>query len=294
MNDKFTYADFLKRFSTEDKCLDEIKNLCYPEGITCPKCKKVTNFYKLKGRKAYSCEFCRTQIYPLKGSIFEKTTTPLQYWLYVMYSMIQSKSGMSAKQIQRELGVTYKTAWRMAHQIRKLMDENDGTTLGGDVEIDETYIGGKPRKHEFGEGVKDKEAVMGMVERNGKVVMEHLKEGTGKWALLEPIADHVKKDARIFTDENPGYYQLQKLGYNHYVVNHKKNYRIGEIYTQNAENLWSHLKRGIYGTYRHVSPQHLQDYVNEFGYRYNHRKEKGKMFNGLLSQLSSKEQKKKI
>jgi transposase-like protein len=288
--EQFTYSSFLKRFSTEEKCLEEIKNLRFPNGITCPKCKKVTNFYKLKRRKAYSCEFCRTQVYPLKDSIFEKTTTPLQYWLYVMYSMIQTKAGMSAKQIQRELGVTYKTAWRMAHQIRKLMNENDGGKLGGDVEIDETYIGGKGinRAKTWHGNEKLKEPVMGLVQRNGKAIMTRM-DGFGKPSYLEPIKQYVSPKARLFTDENHCYYQLKKEGFNHYSINHKEHFRVGEVHTQNAENLWSHLKRGIYGTYRHVSPKHLQKYVDEFAYRYNHRKEKGAMFNVLLSQLSSKD-----
>lgn len=143
MNDKFTYADFLKRFSTEDKCLEEIKNLRFPNGIECPECEKITKFYKVKGRTAYACEFGGHQVFPLAGTIFEKSTTPLKLWFYAMFIMTKTKAGISAKQLERELGVTYKTAWRMFHQIRKLMADTDVNPLEGIVEVDETYIGGK-------------------------------------------------------------------------------------------------------------------------------------------------------
>ena len=144
MTGKFSLKEFLLKFPNDDICLEEIKNLRYPDGVTCPKCQKITKFYKIKGRPGYACEFGGTTVYPLAGTILEKTTTPLQYWFYAMYLMTKTRSGISAKQLQRELGVTYKTAWRMFKQIRMLMaDDSSSDPLVGIVEVDETFVGGK-------------------------------------------------------------------------------------------------------------------------------------------------------
>lgn len=283
--DKFTISDFLKRYSSSDKCLEEIKNLRYPNGIECRKCKKVTKHYKIKGRMQYACSNCGTHIAPLSGTIFEKTTTPLTSWFYAMFLLINTRAGISAKQLQRELGVTYKTAWRIAKQIRTLMSDVDIKFDDGIVEVDETYVGGKPRLHEWGgDGVASKEVIMGMVQRDGKVFLKHV-EGTGKWAVIEQIKAHIDPKARIITDEWPSYTQLKKQGYAHDVINHKKHYARGDIYTQNIENVWSHLKRGIYGVYRHVSKKYLQAYADEFAFRYNNRKISQKMFKTLLERI---------
>ncbi len=183
MINKFTLPQFLKRFPTDDSCLEELKVLQYPDGVLCSVCKKVTNYYKLKNRMAYSCEFCRTQMYPLAGTIFEKTSTSLRLWFYAMYLMTQTRAGISAKQLERELGVTYKTAWRMFKQIRMLMAQSNGGLLSGIVEIDETYIGGKGknRARNWTQGIEgeEKEIVMGMVERQGKAYLKHI-PNTGK------------------------------------------------------------------------------------------------------------------
>ena len=133
--EKFSLAVFLKKYSIDDKCLEAIKKLRYPNGITCPDCQKITNFYKVTGRTAYACEFGGYQVFPLAGTIFEKTTTPLQYWFYAIYLMIQTRAGISAKQLQRELGVTYKTAHRMFKLIRTLMTNTDDNILTGTVKV---------------------------------------------------------------------------------------------------------------------------------------------------------------
>lgn len=143
MNDKFTLGYFLKKYSTDDKCLEEIKRLRWPNGIECKECEKVTKHYKVKNRTSYACGFCGSHAYPLAGTIFEKTTTPLKLWFYTMFLMIKTRCGVSAKQIERELGVTYKTAWRIAKQIGILMADIDGSPPDGEVEVDETFIGGK-------------------------------------------------------------------------------------------------------------------------------------------------------
>ncbi|HSW96297.1 MAG TPA: transposase [Candidatus Saccharimonadales bacterium] len=137
MASTLTFKQFCSRFSDEDVCLEEIKRLQYPKGVYCIDCDKTTKHYKLKKRAAYSCKFCRRQIYPLAGTIFEKTTTPLLYWFYAMFLMTHTKAGISIKQLQRELGVTYKTAWRMFHQIKMLMKQNNGDLLSGKIEMED-------------------------------------------------------------------------------------------------------------------------------------------------------------
>ncbi|KKP86608.1 MAG: ISSpo3, transposase [Candidatus Roizmanbacteria bacterium GW2011_GWA2_35_8] len=248
--DKFTISDFLNRYSTSDKCLEEIKNLRFPEGIKCIVCKKVTN----------------------------------HSWFYAMFLMINTRAGISSKQLQRELGVTYKTAWRIGKQIRTLMAD-DIKFEDGVVEIDETFVGGKPRMKERWD-TKTKEVVMGMVQRDGKAYLRHI-ENTGKWALLEQIQAHVSPKVRVMTDQYFGYVQLKKHGYKHKSVNHRITYVTkNDVHTQNIENVWSHLKRGIYGVYRHVSKKYLQAYADEFAFRYNNRKSSGQMFFNLLRQVS--------
>ena len=282
--DKFTISDFLKRYATSEKCLEEIKNIRFPDGIKCKTCKKVTNHYKVKDRLQYACSTCRTQTAPLSGTIFQKTSTPLTSWFYAMFLMINTRAGISSKQLQRELGVTYKTAWRIGKQIRTLMAD-DINFKDGIVEIDETFIGGKPRMKERWD-TKTKEVVMGMVQRDGKAYLRHI-ENTGKWALLEQIQDHVSPKVRVVTDQYSGYVQLKKHGYKHDFVNHGVTYVTKkDVHTQNIENVWSHLKRGIYGVYRHVSKKYLQAYADEFAFRYNNRKSSGTMFFNLLKQTS--------
>ena len=283
---KLTLGQFLKRFPDDAACLEEIKNMRYPDDSICPHCQKESKFYRITDRTAYSCQFCRGHVYPLAGTIFEKTTTPLRLWFYAMFMMIQTRAGVSAKTLQRELGVTYKTAWRMFKQIRMLMAQ-EPSLLTGTIEIDETYVGGKGsnRRYVWHGNEKPKEIVMGFVQRDGIAYAKHI-EGTGKWALLEQIRENVDPKARIITDEYGGYIQLKKYGWRHDVVNHQNTYVIGDIHTQNTENLWSHIKRGITGVYRVVSKKYLQAYIDEYTFRYNHSEELGFMFNRLLLQVS--------
>ncbi|OGD94160.1 hypothetical protein A3A48_02785 [Candidatus Curtissbacteria bacterium RIFCSPLOWO2_01_FULL_37_9] len=287
-NSKFTISQFLKRFPNDDACLEEIKNLRWPDGlIPCEKCNKETKHYKLKGRTAYSCEFCRNQVYPLAGTIFDKSTTSLTLWFYAMYLMAQTRAGISAKQLQRELGTTYKTAWRIFKQIRTLMADTDGLSLNGIVEVDETFVGGKAtnRKTKFLDGQKPKEVVMGMIQRGGHAYFKHI-PNTGKWTLLNQIKENVSPRATIYSDEYGGYYHLPKFGYRHESVNHLLETVRGEVHTQNIENFWSHLKRGITGVYRVVSKKYLQCYVDEYAFRFNNRFAGGGMFDLLLRQIA--------
>lgn len=286
MDIKFTYKDFLNKYSTDDICLEEIKNMRFPNGIECKICKKLTKHYKRSDKKAYACEFCGTLVSPLAGTIFHKSSTSLRDWFMAIYLITQTRSGTSAMQLQRMLGCTYKTAWRIFKQIRMLMAENSITPLDGDVEVDETYIGGKGYNRMFVRhfNEKPKQIVMGMMKRQGNVYLK-LIENTGKWTIIEQIKAHISPEARILSDELPAYKQLRKNGYKHEFVNHKETYVVGDVHTQNIENMWSILKRGIYGVYRNVSKKYLQAYVDEYAYRFNHRKSGITMFNLLLNQV---------
>lgn len=279
MNDKFTVRQFNYRFPTEDACLEEIKILRFGETPACPNCGVINKFYKLKNRKAYSCSACRFQIYPLKGTIFEKSTTPLKDWFYAIYLMTQTRAGMSAKQLERMLGVTYKTAWRMFHQIRKLMAD-DGDMLIGEVEMDEAYFHPDTEKRSTAKA-NNSQVVLGMVERKGRAKVKHVRT-SGTRVLIPEIVGAVATIAQLYTDGYYSYKQLDKLGYSRKVINHaRREYVRGDVHTQNVENLWSNIKRGIYGVYRHVDPKYLQAYVDEYAFRYSNRNSPV-MFNQLL------------
>ena len=287
MNDKFTISQFLNRFPNDKACLEEIKNLRWPSGlIPCKECEKATPHYKVTGRKSYACQWCGSHIYPLARTIFDQSPTPLRLWFYAIYIMAQTRAGISAKQLQRELGVTYKTAWRMFKQIRMLMNDTTGTPLTGTVEMDETFVGGKAKNRTklWNPDTDMKEVVFGAVERGGKAYLKHV-PNTGKWTLLKQIQEHVSPKARVITDEYKSYTQLPRFGYRHDWVNHRWEHVRGDIHTQNIENVWSHLKRGIRGVYRVVSRKYLQAYVDEYAFRYNNRKVGGKMFDLILTQV---------
>src|SRR5579884_1965879 len=187
----FTYAEFLERFPSNEACLDYLRDRFYPDGTSCPKCDKPTRFRKIKKRSAYSCQWCGHHIYPTAGTIFEKTTVSLQLWFYAIFLMASTRCGISAKQLEREIGVSNKTALRMFRQIRTLLHEDD-ELLSGRVEIDETYVGG-PRKRKPGRPLSDdqkKTPVLGMVEREGRVLARVVPDARAL-SLMPLIKQHV-------------------------------------------------------------------------------------------------------
>lgn len=263
-----TIIQFHERFPDDDACLAEIFQNRNEGVIACLKCGSADNaYYKVKNRKCYECKDCGNQLHPLAGTIFHKSSTPLKQWFYAIFLFSKSKNGVSAMELQRQLGVTYKTAWRMAKQIRLLFDI-DGDKLDGHVEMDETYIGGRRRMHEK---FDNKTPVVGAVERKGQIVVK-VTEDASSTTLQRLLRQHVAIGTNLYTDEWRGYTRAKRLGYNHQTVNHSDfEWVDGVAYTNTIEGFWSQLKRSIRGTYGFVSPKYLQSYLDEFAYRYNHR-----------------------
>jgi transposase-like protein len=290
-----TVFDFERRFPDDAACLEELVRMLYPDGIKCPNCKKVTKHHRLKNRPAYSCQFCGHLEYPMKGTIFEGSSTSLKLWFYGMYLMASTRCGISAKQLEREVGVSYPTALRMFRQIRSLLDQGD-VLLGGTVEMDESYFGGKDKwKHERkrphkGTGGVTKTTVVGMVERGasgtkGKVVAK-VADGTGIRDLIPHAKQHVLPATTVYTDEWRAYRHLGGLGYDHSRINHSQGvYVSGDVHTNTIEGFWATVKRGIGGTYHSVSTKHLQSYLDEYAFRYNNRGTPDGMFNAFLGRI---------
>jgi transposase-like protein len=283
MAKKFTVDQFFKRFPDDETCLKHLFQTKYGETLDCPKCGKHGRFSKLTDMPAFQCSWCAYRIHPMVGTPFEKSRTPLQKWFYAMYLFTTSRHGVPAKELERQLGVTYKCAWRMGHEIRKYMGKVDGDgPLFGHVEADETYVGGKKKGGKTGRGT-DKAIVMGMAQRDGSIVTKII-PNVGASALHKAIWDNVVAGSRVSTDEWKGYRGIARLGYKHETVNHSmEEWARGDVHTNNLETFWSRLKNSIRGTHVHVSPKHLSKYLVEFEYRYNMRGDKAPvMFDRLL------------
>ncbi|MEX2162421.1 MAG: IS1595 family transposase [Anaerolineales bacterium] len=277
---KFTLKDFQKMFPDDDTCLDYIRHKKFPERIDCPACGKNSLFHHDRGRKSYSCDHCGFQISPTAGTIYHKSSTPLTVWFYVAYLMAQTRGGISAKQIERETGVTYKTAWRMCKEIRHALNE-DYSPFDGDVEMDESYFGG--RKHgKRGRGAAGKTPVFGIAQRGG-MVEARVVPNVRRISILPIVDANVARTAHIYTDEMHTYKALPSMGYTHDTIPHaEKIYVMGNVHTNTIEGFWSNVKNGIRGVYHAVSSKYLQSYLNEYSFRYNHRKDVTPMFWSFL------------
>lgn len=280
-----TIREFQERFPTEDSCLDHLMRVRFGERLTCFKCQREARYYRVKARRSFECEHCGYQVYPTAGTPFAKTRTSLRDWFYVMFLFCASRNGVAAKEVQRQLGVTYKTAWRMCRLIRDYMGSVDGDYPlgggGGMVEADKAFIGGKDRR-----GEDDKSVVLGMVERGGDVVTRVVRDRSGH-SVIPHILKWVRKGSRISTDEAMAFGALLSRGYQHETVNHSaKEYVRGDTHTNTIEGFWANVKRGISGTYVWVSKKHLQTYLREFEYRHNLRHAPYLMFEVLLRGFS--------
>jgi len=280
MSKNFTVTEFFKRFPDDDACLDHLMLVRHGKMLDCPKCGKHGKFSRIKKLPAYQCAWCGHHIHPMVGTPFEKSRTPLQKWFYAMYLFTTSRHGVPAKELQRQLGVTYKTAWRMGHEIRKYMANTDGDSgLSGHVEVDEAYIGGKddqvgrPTIHK-----SKKIGVLGMVQRGGNVITRVITK-----TLIPHIIGNIENGSTISSDELHAYKVLKSHGYVHGFVKHRFEQWVNGIHhTNTIEGFWSHLKKSISGTHIHVSRQHLDKYLGEFEYRYNMRDVPELMFHRLL------------
>jgi transposase len=255
---KYTISQFLREFSSDDVCLSYLfKNKC-------PKCPS-KRFYRIKDRPAFICNQGH-HIHPLKGTIFEKTRTPLVSWFYVIYLFSVSKNGVAAKEVQRHLGVTYKTAWRMGHQIRKLMKQDPSEVLFGTVEIDELFVGGRRRTS----SKRKKVPIYGLIQRGG-LAKTFVTDSVNKTTATKILRDHVMYGSNLNTDDAT-IYRATGRNYNHtFTVHSRFQYVDGDTHTNTIEGSWGQLKRSFHGTYHYVSKRHMQAYVDEFIYRYNHR-----------------------
>jgi transposase len=293
---RYTRNQFDSDFPTDDVCLETIKEQRFPSGIAhCQKCNANHKHYRVTGRTAYACDHCGNHIYPLAGTIFEKSTTPLRIWFQAMYLMGSTRCGISAKQIQRETGVTYKTAWRMFKQIRSLLSEPDMRLEGSTVEVDETYVGGKRKNRHGKRGMRgrdndEKTPVFGMVERGGRViacVTPDVKAAT----IFPIIEEKILPSSTVYSDEYSVYDRLAtpQNGYVHRRIKHaEKIYVMGDVHTQTIEGFWSLIKRGIGGVYHSVSRKYLQSYLDEYSFRYNRRSSGNLIFPAMLARVSEK------
>ncbi|MCA9331363.1 IS1595 family transposase [Candidatus Saccharibacteria bacterium] len=268
--ERYTVDTFHLDFPDDATCLDYMFNLAYGNLPACPQC-GVTKprYYRVRNRKCYACNDCGYQISPLANTIFHKSETPLTKWFYAIYLFSVGKNGVSAKELERHLGVTYKTAWRMAKQIRLMMQQG-GSPLTGTVEADETYIGGKTRRDRM---YDNKTAVVGIVEKQkgtGQVKAFATKQADAT-VTLPFLRASITPGSTLHTDDSRIYSRV-KRDFSHEFVNHSKlEYVKSGVHTNTIEGFWGQLKRSLDGTYHCVSPKYLQLYVNEFVYRYNHR-----------------------
>lgn len=279
----YTVQQFFNHFPTDEACLIHLMKVRFGETMDCPKCGKHGRFTKLSNMPAFACSWCGHHVHPMAGTPFQSSHTPLQKWFYAMYLFTTSRHGVPAKELQRQLGVTYKTAWRMGHEIRKYMGKIDGNApLNGTVEADETYIGGK-RPGKRGRGANGKTVVFGMLERDGNV-MTHVVPSVKRKTLHPHIEGNVTQGSTIQTDELPSYQTINEKGYTHETVNHGAGQYVHKgVHVNALEGFWSQIKRSIKGTHIHASKKHMAKYLGEFEFRYNMRKTPTLMWPRLLT-----------
>ena len=281
--ERYTINQHNDAFPDEASVLAHIFKRRYPNGLLCEKCTRFNMWSPVEGRRAYACP-CGFHVYPTADTIFHKSSTSLKTWYFAIFLLSNAKNGMAALELQRHIGTTYKTAWRMCHQIRQLMSE-EVPYMTGTVEVDETYVGGK-RPGKRGRGAAGKTAVVAALERGGNV-LPVVVERTDAQTVQAVVELAASKEAKINTDEYTSYGGLQKLGYAHDTVCHgAEQWTKGDVHTQNIEGFWSQMKRSIDGTHHWVSKKHLQKYADEYAFRFNRRRSTVPMFASLVSQLA--------
>lgn len=279
------YLDFASKFPTELSVINYFITIRYKNGICCNHCNSTKVYQKKERAKVFHCDNCKNTFSVFKDTIFEDTRTDLRKWFYAIHLFLNGKKGISGLQLQREIGVTYKCAWRMLKQIRLAMGNQDTKDYFQTiVEIDETYVGGKPRRRKLTDERKlkrgrgtTKTPVVGIIDRLNKKVHAKVafpdKQGkklSGK-QLLSILTQVTKAGATVMTDQFRSYRILSKNGFTHLKIDHTKEYADGNVHTNSIESFWATLKRGVYGVYHSISIKYLQNYVDEFSFRYNNR-----------------------
>src|SRR5574341_620764 len=288
---QYSLMEFMTDFPDDATCLDWLWRHRYSQdGVhaACPKCGKRREFKRyetVQQRQSWTCVGCGHHLHPTAGTIFHKSSTSLHLWFYAIYLMTSTRCGISAKQLERELGVTYKTAWRMAHQIRHELMHQDHGPFDGPVEVDEAYFGGRRRGRRGRPGRdSNKTPAVGLVQRGrgGKVVAVAV-PNVERATLMPHVVERVLPKSTVYTDEYVGYRGLDRRGYQHRRIHHAaKIYVSGDIHTNTIEGFWSLVKRGVGGVYHAVSAKHLQGYLNEYAWRYSHRADGRALFQKLL------------
>ncbi len=274
---KYTIKDFKKDFPSNDACLKYIFKYRYGNDYECPNCGKIS-WHKVKNRKVWACAFCAYQIHPTAGTVFHKSSTDLVLWFFAIYKFSNSRNGVSAKELERDLGVTYKTAWRIAKKIRSLMSSEG--KLSGIVEVDEGFIRTGNSRAKTG---LSKTTVL--VERGGKAKAYNTSsDGSNSIPIIKK---EVEAGSHIMTDGATVYTPVWKLGeYKHESINHsKKEYARGNVHTNSVEGFIGQIKRSIDGTYHRVSDKYLQEYLDEFTFRLSHSRSDYPIFLVLLNQV---------
>lgn len=264
---KYTIKDLKTQFPNDDVALDFVFDTLHSRDCSCG-----GTYSRVKGRKQYQCSKCRFQIAPTAGTIFHKSETPLTDWFFALFIFSNAKSGISAKELERQLGCTYKTAWRMLWLIRQALKQ-DNDKLTGTVEMDTAYFGGRvsagANNKNLSASMMAKTTVMGAVERGGKLRLKVVPNASAE-TISDFLENNVSKDAVLMTDNAKTYVNSAKP-FNRSFVNHKISYVKGDIHINNIETLWGHIKRSIKGTQKVVSKQEFQSYLDGFAFHYNNR-----------------------
>jgi transposase-like protein len=308
MKDPKTLQDAIIYFADPDNCLEYMAAHRWPSGVVCPTCGR-TDVTFLKTQRKWQCKsaHAKRQFTAKVGTVFEDSPLGLEKWLPAVWMVANSKNGISSYELHRALGVTQKTAWFMLHRIREAMRNGSlmkmgGSKGGGPVEVDETFVGGKPKnmhrerrlRMQTAEKANQKTIVMGMLDRESRQVRARVIPNVKRETLQNAILSQVEGGSTVYTDGYPGYDNLAAKEYIHATVNHVDEYVRGQIHTQGIENFWSLLKRTLSGTYVAVEPFHLDRYLDEQMFRYNNRATKDNplndsdRFSAVLMQLAGK------
>ena len=281
---RYTVLDFERDFPDDSACLHWLFRFLYPHGCECPRCQRVTRHHRVKGRKSFSCQECGHHVHPTAGTIYHKSSTPLKLWFYAVFLMSSTRCGVSAKQLERELGVTYKTAWRMFRQIRSMLND-ERPRLSGETEVDETLVGGKVRGSKYKRRIPPKTTVVGAVQRDGGPIVTKIVPNHRAEHLVPFVKASIEPGSRVNTDEHSAYRGLSGFGYVHVHVRHwDYEYVRGTVHTNSIEGFWGNFKGGMRGVYKKCGQRYLQSYLDEYTFRYNRRRSDVPMFQHFMAQ----------